>query len=256
MGALRHDWYAAVPLRARPAARPPAGGRRSIWSTANLAGVGIGPIGVVYLAARWSPHQLPADVAELYTAGLSVRSDPGFLMLRYPLFVVLEFLVLHALLYRSLMLQPASGRGLVVPLLLVASASLLALPLFRYGFNNDLAMRASIPALLVTAVVTIAVLGSGRVTAALRGAILLVLAIGGVTTLIELQRHVRAIYLRDSLIAVPAPEEPAALLGLQRKRYAGAYNFLGQYVGGASSPYMRHLAPTAGEPAAGRAAPR
>jgi hypothetical protein len=227
---------------------------RNACTTANLAGVILGLITTIYLAARFSPYQLPADVAALYTAGFGVRGDLGFILVRYPLFVVVEFLLLHALLYGWLALHPAPERGLVLRLLLVASATLLALPFIKYGFNNDLVMRASIPALFVTVLVTIMVLADRSGAVVLRAAILVVLALGSVTTVIEIQRHVRAIYLRGSLVAIPAREEVPGLIGVQRQRYAHAYNFLGQYVGSTTSPFMQHLAPTAsGPPAAAEA---
>jgi hypothetical protein len=98
---------------------------------------------------------------------------------RYPLFVLLEFGVLTALLWKS-------KRG---PILLLSTLVLLGLPFIRFGPGNDLAMRGSVPALAFVCIVAIDFLQ--RATKESRGRIIVVcsvLLLGAVTPFHELYR--------------------------------------------------------------------
>ena len=100
---------------------------------------------------------------------------------RYPLFVLLEFGVLSALLLKS-------NRG---PILLMSVLILLALPFIRYGPGNDLAMRGSIPSLAFVCIATLDFLQ--RSTKQSRGrfiAVCSILLLGAVTPFHEFYRAV------------------------------------------------------------------
>lgn len=105
---------------------------------------------------------------------------------RYVEFVLVEFLVIAAtLLWR----RPKD------PLLWAAGLVLLTLPLYRFGPHNDLAMRASIPALAVLAISLAGWLSTPRSTderaPVLRWLAFGILAIGAVTPLMEFVRPAR-----------------------------------------------------------------
>jgi hypothetical protein len=100
---------------------------------------------------------------------------------RYPLFVLLEFGILCALLWKS-------NRG---PVLLISVLTLLVLPFIRFGPANDLAMRSSIPALAFVCIATLEFLQ--RATKESIGrmiAVCSILLLGAVTPLHEFYRAV------------------------------------------------------------------
>jgi hypothetical protein len=100
----------------------------------------------------------------------------------YFTFILIEFAVLCYLLFRNF-------KDGIEPLFFgVAVAVLMALPLFKYGPNNDLVMRGSIPAL--AAVMFAVVDGWARPARFLKPNVLLtvVLAIGAVTPISEIAR--------------------------------------------------------------------
>jgi hypothetical protein len=104
-----------------------------------------------------------------------------FFIRRYPLFVILEFGLLAALLWKS-------SRG---PIFLLSVFVLLGLPFIRFGPGNDLTMRGSIPALTFICIATLDFLQQS--TKELRGrmiAVCLILILGAVTPIHEIYRAV------------------------------------------------------------------
>jgi hypothetical protein len=105
----------------------------------------------------------------------------SFFFERYPIFVLLEFGILAAVLWRP-------NHGLI---LLMSVLVLLGLPFIRFGAGNDLTMRASIPALAFVCIVTLDFLQ--RATKESRGRIIAVcsiLLLGAVTPFHEFYRAV------------------------------------------------------------------
>jgi hypothetical protein len=103
----------------------------------------------------------------------------SFFFERYPIFVVLEFGALSALLWKS-------NRG---PVLLISVIILLGLPFIRFGANNDSTMRVSIPALAFICIATLDFIQ--RATTQSRGrtiAVSLLLLLGAVTPFHEFYR--------------------------------------------------------------------
>jgi hypothetical protein len=177
------------------------------------------------IAAGWLPHWY---------------HDPRRFLILYALFCALEFGVLALVLLRL---------GADSTPLRLAIAILLLLPLYRFGPSNDLPMRASIPALTVLALATVAPL-TGRGPLAWRAALAGLLAIGALGAAQEPER------------AFLAPRWDPPDLSLARL-YAGAGEPLPpHYVArlapsSALSRLLRepHLAPPVAPPAARPAAP-
>lgn len=120
------------------------------------------------------------------TVGYGMSSDIRWVgedfFLRYIEFIVFEFALLAAVLL---------WRYRFEPLLLCAIAALLLLPLYRIGGANDLAMRASIPALALLAIrlgewLSAPRLKAGEITA--RCLAIVLLAIGAITPFMEVAR--------------------------------------------------------------------
>jgi hypothetical protein len=107
--------------------------------------------------------------------------DLSYFFKKYFLFVILEFGALAALLWKS-------NRG---PVLLLSVLVLIGLPFVQFGPGNDLAMRASVPALMFVCIATLDFLQ--QATSASRGAIIAVssiLLLGAVTPFHEFYRAI------------------------------------------------------------------
>jgi hypothetical protein len=198
-----------------------------------------------YLAGRFEPYPLPASAQGIYQERITFTFMrlPELFVVRYVLFVVLEFLLLHVLLHWYLALR--RDLASIRPLLALSTGVLLLLPILNWGWNNEPAMRSSIPALFLTIVVTIRVLGAGATDwrqAAIRTAIVVVLAVGSLNAAVEIGRHVVGTTLRGQLVAVPAQRDVKTLFELQEERYSAYYNFVGQYLGSAESRFAIWLA--------------
>ncbi|MGH0028753.1 MAG: hypothetical protein ACQGVC_03110 [Myxococcota bacterium] len=221
----------------------------ALLTGANLAGLALGLVAAAYFATRFHPYVSPIDTSGLYQEVLTLslfRRGPAFLVL-YPLFVALEFGLLHALLYgvwwreRSLMDEPLRV------LFVTSTVVLCVLPWINLGWNNDLVMRACIPMLFVTALVTIRALGRvppqpDALRRRLTRGIVAVLVIGAVNTAVIAGRHVQGIVAQGSLVSVPEPAKVLDLFELQEQRYMEiGFNFVGQYLGSPESPVARHF---------------
>jgi hypothetical protein len=220
---------------------------RQLVSLANVTGLLVGLVVVIYLAGRFEPYALPIEWNGVYQERITLtflRIRELFLV-RYALFVILEFAILHALLYWYLAQGKQPHLHSMRSLLVLSTAILFALPILNWGWNNEPSMRASIPALFVTAVMTIRVLGdapaelwSRRIRVALIG----VLMVGSINAAVEIGRHVAGIRQQQELVAIPALDEVESLFQLQERKYRNYYNFVGQYLGSADSQFVKHLA--------------
>jgi hypothetical protein len=124
---------------------------------------------------------LSMDLASIPSSTSMDERYFSFFFERYPLFVILEFGALAALLWKS-------NRG---PVLLFSVLVLLGLPFIRFGANNDFAMRASVPALAFLCIATLDFLQ--RATKEFRGrmiAVCSILLLGAVTPFHEFYRAV------------------------------------------------------------------
>jgi hypothetical protein len=210
---------------------------------AELAGAVIGLVLTVYLLSRYWPVALPARyyppadrIAAAALTFLPARMAWSQLAAEYAVFVALEFLVLAALLA-----VVHRGRRGELELLGVATATLLVLPLVRYGYYNDLAMRTSIPALFVLQVLVARaaeVLPGRSVLAATVAAVLL---LGAAYPANMLRLRVTAVAHRRALVRIP-PRSNVPDLFQQQLALRGRYFHVGQYIGAADAPFFRTLA--------------
>lgn len=126
---------------------------------------------------------------------------------------------------------------------------LLALPLYRYGHYNDLAMRASIPALFVLGILVARTLFGTSTPRRCRVVLLVLLIAGSLTPLQEFKRHAGRVVRARTIFFRPESREVKELMSLYEWGYrSGVKSFLGQYTGSAESPFFRHLAAEAGFP--------
>jgi hypothetical protein len=160
---------------------------------------------------------------------------------RAALFFVLEAGALGALVWW--VRPPKSSRGKA--LFLASMTSLAVLPVFRYGYFNDLVMRISIPSLMVLAIFTARALmerGSGNVRRLLLVAAMIAAAMA---PLREFQRHVSRVARRGELVEVPDADRVRSLWELScriRDRRTNNDYFFRQYIGSPDSFFFKHLA--------------
>jgi len=217
-------------------------------SLPNIAGIATGLVIAVYLFGRFQEFVLPIDlesVAYREKVTLTFLRLPDLFILRYLLFVILEFALLHALLYWYLYLQKEPLFRTMRGLLIFCSVFLLLLPFLNWGWNNEPSMRSSIPALFITALITIRVLADpARSSTAIRvkRAILVVLVVGGLNSAFEMGREVFGVVARGELVSIPDRDEINTIFEIQEERYRNYHNFAGQYVGSADSYFTRYLA--------------
>ncbi|HYQ72173.1 MAG TPA: hypothetical protein VET88_09635 [Gammaproteobacteria bacterium] len=217
-------------------------------SLPNIAGIATGLVIAVYLLGRFQEFVLPIDLGSIVyeeKVTLTFLRLPNQFFLRYLLFVLLEFALLHALLYWYLYRQKEPLFRPMLGLLIFSSVFLLLLPLLNWGWNNEPSMRSSIPALFITALITIRVLADpARSSTAIRvkRAILGILVIGGLNAAFEISREIVGVYERGELVSIPDRNEIDTIFEIQEERYRNYHNFAGQYVGSANSYFSRYLA--------------
>jgi len=136
-------------------------------------------------------------------------------------------------------------------LFILSLISLVLLPLFRYGINNDLAMRASIPGLFVFSIFW-AKAGTQTHKNILYSLIFFgALSITATTPLLELYRHLEVIRTRSQWVVISPPELVDSLWELNIHRYRKMGNtdrFIRQYVGCPNAFFFRYLSPPSPEP--------
>lgn len=220
---------------------------RESVSVSNLAGLALGLVVVTYIMARFQDYALPMDIDGVYreTITLTFIRQPNLFAVRYLLFLILEFAVLHALLFWYLSIRRKAELRWWRGLLILSSIMLVALPILNWGFNNEPAMRTSIPALFITALVTLVVLADDsteRRAIWARRATVSLLAIGVFNPVMEIGRHVQGTYQRGALISIPREETVQTIFELQESRYKNYYSFIQQYLGSVDSYFVTYLA--------------
>ncbi|HSH42515.1 MAG TPA: hypothetical protein VK973_10380 [Arenicellales bacterium] len=218
---------------------------RTQASTANLAGLMLGLVVLLFYGSRLLPFELPAAYGTAAgepppgaLAWMPSRLSAGEFATSYSLFVSCEFLVLAALVAVSLIL---AGKRREVLLVLVATGILLALPLVRYGIYNDLVMRVSIPALFVLQACVLPVIRRSAAPLLARTAIIAVLGVGALYSANLLRIGVQAVHEAGHLVRVPDRAEVAGLPAIEVHPTL-QLAFSSQYLGSARSLFYRHLA--------------
>ncbi len=152
---------------------------RRLLSVQNVAGAVIGlVIGLYYLSNKAQAAFPKAFLWEVNTDGTALKL--------YFAFVLFEFLLLSALLLLGVFKDRQLWKD--IPWFAAMNIVLLLLPLYKYGYYNDLCMRASIPALFVLFILTVKVLLSDAASKMIKGMIILLLIIGAVTPIQEVNR--------------------------------------------------------------------
>jgi hypothetical protein len=220
------------------------GGWRGLWTDgAQLAGWLTGLVLAAYLLSRYWPVTLPPRyyphsdrIQAAAWAFLPAQSPAAGFAVAYAVFVTLEFLILTAVLAIAYRRRRSERR-----LLGMAAAMLLVLPLFRYGYYNDLVMRASIPALFILQVLAARAAVIVPRHTALAGAIMAVLLLGAAYPANMLRMRIRSAVAVGRLVRIP-PAPAVKDLFQQQLAMQGSYFFVGQYIGALDAPFFRLLA--------------
>ncbi len=213
------------------------------WHTVHA--ILLGGACVAYFAARFEPYPMSASVAMLPQGQFEFM--PMFQyrnFFRYVVFLLLEFGMLHCLIYIAQWKNFVQFHPFAI-LFCSSTIILTVLPWFRYGFYNDLVMRASIPSLFITLLGTlwgIQALQKKNFQQALKIILTGVLIVGSINAMIEFKRHCKGIVQRGSLMMSPQFQESPRVIDLPQHGYHTAFNFMAQYVGAADSWFVKYLA--------------
>ncbi len=222
--------------------RRPVGARSRAWATwPNVACLTVLAVLAAYFAARGGELPFSDDPrAQFRFFGFDDWPRTEYLG-RLGAFLLVDVAAVAVLIWA---VRPPAGprwRGLFW----TAVALLVGLAFFRYGINNDLGMRVSMPSLLVLAVL----LGKAATSPDTRPVRRLVLvgamAVMATTPFDEVYRHLCEMRRRGEWIAVPDPAEVRSLWELSceaRDRGAGNDFFFRQYVGSPDAFFFRYLA--------------
>lgn len=217
------------------------GWRTRIRQAGALPNVGAlvmcGVIGLFY-AAKLLPLA-PFLVSET-PQGLILAGAPGGWLAGFDalaVFALLEFGLYAALALAILRTTPDWARPERV-IFWTMVATLCALMIYRYGINNDLAMRASIPALFVLAVLVGRALLAEQGSRRLRWALGVVLVIGALTPFYEFARHIVPFWQPDAPWTAKATEKREGIVEL----FLDDSERLAQYTGSIQAPFFRYLA--------------
>lgn len=146
------------------------------------------------------------------------------------LFWLLEFGVYAVLILT--MLDKALER--VTTTFAVTVVVLIWLPLFRYGYFNDLSLRASVPGLFILAILSLNALLDKSKPWIPRSALVITVAIGTIAP---------ATHVIDDIIRFPGgpcTTEEGTLWSVHKK-YEPWFPFIMQYVGDGNAWFFRHL---------------
>jgi len=131
------------------------------------------------------------------------------------------------------------GRSRV--LFMITILILLLLPLYSFGEANDLAMRASIPALFILAVYISRALHQKSLSIPIRILLIGLLLLGSATGYFEVKRHLSGIETNGAVIQPPIYVN---VMDLWNPGLEGSDSIVLQYVGSSQSPFFQYLART------------
>jgi hypothetical protein len=222
----------------------PGGRRRDRMERAaslpNLGGVILLAVAALYYSAKLYPisPRLAAGIPHGFFWTLAPDPQARALSLAVlGVFCLLEFGLYSIVIYRA----RRGWRPRIGALYLATIITLSLIPLYRYGAVNDLAMRASIPALFVLCVLVVRTLNSASTGLMVRVGLALLIALGSVTAFVEFNRHLQGIHAAGTLRNLPAATEVMSVndWGITTERDAA---IVLQYMGGPQAPFFRYLA--------------
>jgi hypothetical protein len=212
---------------------------------ANVAGAGVGALLALYLAARLgevplSPwYDVPPDRRGVGGLALVPALVPaGRFAADYAVFLALEVLAV-AVPVAVILRGSCPERRLLAGSL----ATLAALPFVAYGYWNDLAMRASIPALFVLQALAVRACRTPGAPRAWRAALAVALALGALGSANLLRLHAAAVAERGRLsVILPRGAVPSLFEQQLAMRETYRFRWLHQYLGRLDAPFFRYLA--------------
>ncbi len=212
---------------------------RRYLSLSNLCGLAILALSALFYSAKL--YEMPASLRIDIPSGFSLSFAPNTQAKVFGALVMIIFCILEFGLYAWLARQGRRTWSLKERALFWAAVIwLMLLPLYRFGGANDLVMRASIPALFVIALfVSRALHQPEGLSRRARTMLLVLLIIGSITVLIELQRHLRGFLAAGSLVDIP---DPNRIIGFWDYTAEEAQALIWQYMGSAKAPFFQYLA--------------
>lgn len=218
------------------------------WLTVpNLCGAGLLGLTGLYYLARTRPIPFTDDPVSRFRFFSTPEWSGLAFLWRVLLFFLLEVGLLALLAW--VVRPPATRR--CRGLLALGLVFLLLLPLFRYGRNNDLAMRASMPCLMVLALFLAKALLDQTANRTRRLILAGALAVAATNPVAEVYRHLCEIRRRGPVVMVPDPASIETLwdqsIAIRRRNErrepnSGSDFFFRQYVGSEDSLFFRYLA--------------
>ena len=216
------------------------------YSLPNLCGVLLGSlIGFMYLAKFYPlPPQVSGKIVSGFIFALARDSSEVIAVL---ILLVLFWLLecgLYGILARKLLDQDDRQSRLLLTIGLVYLA---ILPFYQYGYYNDLVQKASIPALFALAIIVGRAVLSDSKRRGIQLVLTVLLAIGFVTSFINIGIQFEGIIKNGALWQLPSSGEVSTLWQLQKKEQENAFkiegqeytSFISQYIGSSEAPFFQ-----------------
>lgn len=213
-------------------------------SIPNIAGAVLLMVTGAFYSAKFyeMPASLKGDVIHGFV--FSFANNP-IEMLTVPImivvFCILEFGIYGIIVHRS---NPDWDRK-TKAMLATVIVWLTLLPFYRYGYYNDLMMRAGIPSLFFLAVFLAWTLHNGNLSLRGQTVLLALIVIGSVTALVEYRRHFTNILEAGTILQQQEVGEVSDLWKLQEEvlhgpseRMSTFDSFIFQYVGSSQAPFF------------------
>jgi hypothetical protein len=212
----------------------------------NLCGVFLGSlIGFMYLA-KFSP--LPLEVSGKIVSGFFFEltkdsSEVIAALLLLALFWLLEC-GLYGILASKLLDRDDRQSRIVLVIILIYLA---VLPLYQYGYYNDLLQKGSIPTLFALAILVGRAVLRTTMRHGIRRALTVLLVIGFVTASINIGIQLEGTIKNGALWHLPPVGEVSTLWQLHKKEQENAFkiegqeynSFISQYIGSSEAPFFR-----------------
>ena len=212
----------------------------------NLCGVLLGGLIALLYASKFYP--LPPEVSGKIVATFFFSLAQDSMEVIAGLTLLVLFWLLECGLYGILtwkLLDPDHKRSRWI--VAVGLIVLGLLPFYQYGYYNDLLQKASVPALFALSILAgRAVLGQANKRGQ-RVALMALLAVGLVTSSINIGLQVEGIIKNGTLWHLPASSQVSTLWELQQKEEASAFaiegleytSFISQYIGSCEAPFFQ-----------------
>lgn len=212
----------------------------------NLCGVLLGGLTGLLYAAKFYP--LPPAVSGKIVATFFFSLAQDSMEVIAGLILLVLFWLLECGLYGFLawkILDADDKRSRLI--LAVGLVFLGLLPFYQYGYYNDLLQKASVPALFALSILAgRAVLGLAN-RSRLQVTLMVLLAIGFITSSINIGLQVEGILKNGALWRLPASSQVSTLWELQEKEEAQAFkiegleytSFISQYIGSSEAPFFQ-----------------